>query len=307
MISAVERNVNPLLGPRVQQPLAHGILAHRARKIAVANAVNRFKPGLSKVARPKNVRPQIVETVSIDCRISGTGIEMRRFYEADRAPLRYARGRDVLPRHSAVLRQLDVPIIRSNPYQTYLDLRRRDRQDGAKYLFRIFFSGACTCQIGTYSLPACSCIRRFQKELRPEIQQMWILRRKKQWNRPVETVLAAKRDRRRGNIPHLSRGFGHSHHAPSRPGVVHHIRVQRIWNGITAFSRTNRKPVALHDLSVVSAAGDACRAAVLLWPVHPAWKPVICRDPIKLSCRLVVPCAPGLAAVEADRRALIDP
>src|SRR5258708_1286781 len=136
MVAAVARNVSSLLGPRVQQPLALGILALRAHKIAVANAVDGFLPGLSKVARPKNVRPQIVETVSIDCRICGTGIEMRRFHEADRAPLRYARGRDVLPRHSAVLRQLDVPIIRSNPYQTFLDLRRRDRHDGAKHLFR---------------------------------------------------------------------------------------------------------------------------------------------------------------------------
>src|SRR6267378_3579078 len=134
---------------------------------------------------------------------------------------------------------------------------------------------------------------------------MWILRRKKQWNRPVKTVLAAKRDWRRGNIPYLSRGFGHSHHAPSRPGVVHHIRVQRIWNRITAFTWTNRKPVALRDLSIVSAAGDACRAAVLLRPVHPVWKPMICRDPIKLPRRLVVPRAPGFPSVEADRCALI--
>src|SRR6267378_6727964 len=134
---------------------------------------------------------------------------------------------------------------------------------------------------------------------------MWILRRKKQWNRPVETVLAAKRDRRRRNIPHLSRGFGHSHHAPTRPGVVHHIRVQRIWNRIAALSWTNRKPVALRDLSVVSSAGGARRAAVLLRSVHPVWKPVICRDPVKLSRRLVVPRAPGFPSVEADRRALI--
>src|SRR6267378_6618413 len=126
MISAVERNVNRLLGPRVKQPLALGILAHRAHKIAVANAVDRFLPGLSKVACPKNVRPQIVETVSIDRRICGTGIEMRRFHKADRAPLRYARGRHVLPRPSAVLRQLDVPVIRSNPDQAFLDLRSEE-------------------------------------------------------------------------------------------------------------------------------------------------------------------------------------
>src|SRR6267143_4419951 len=103
MVAAVERNVNPLLGPRVKQPLALGILAHRAHKIAVANAIDRFLPGLSKFARPKKVRPQIVETVSIDCRICGTGIEMRRFHDTDRAPLRYSRGRHVLPRPSAVL------------------------------------------------------------------------------------------------------------------------------------------------------------------------------------------------------------
>src|SRR6266851_1752680 len=306
MISAVKRNVNAPARPCVQQSLAHRIFAHHPHKIAVANAVHRFLPALPKVARPKNMRTQIVETVSIDRRIGGTGFEMRRFDDADRAPLRYARRSDVLPRHAAIVRQLDVPIICSNPDDTFLDPRRRDRQDRAKHLFRIFFIGARTRQFRTHSLPACSSIRRFQKKLRTEIDQTWILRRKKQWNRPVETVLAAKRDRRRGNIPHLSRRFGHSHHAPGRPGVVHHIRVQRIWNRIAAFSRTNRIPVALRDLSVVSAAGDARRSAVLLRSVHPVGKSVIRRDPIKLSRRLVVPRAPGLATVEADRRALID-
>src|SRR6266849_4642709 len=124
MIPAIERSVNSLLGPRIQQPLAHRILAHHAHKIAVANAVHRFLPALSKVARPKNVRPQIVETVSIDRRIAGTGFEMRRFHNAYRAPLRYARRSDVLPSPSAVLRQLNVPIICSNPDDTFLDPRR---------------------------------------------------------------------------------------------------------------------------------------------------------------------------------------
>src|SRR5712664_2666503 len=191
MIPTIERNVNSLLGPRIQQPLAHRILAHYAGKIAVANAVHRFLPALSKVARPKNVRPQIVESVSIDRRKCGTGFEMRRFDDADRAPLRYARGSDVLPCRATIFRQLDVPIICSNPDDTFLDPRRRDRQDRAKYLFRIFFISARTRQIRAHSLPACSAIRGFQKKLRTEIEQTWILRRKKQWNRPVETVLAA--------------------------------------------------------------------------------------------------------------------
>ena len=33
---------------------------------------------------------------------------------------------------------------------------------------------------------------------------------------------------------------------------------------------------------------------------------MICREPIKLPRWLVVPRAPGLASVEADRRALVD-
>ena len=76
MISAIKRNVRSSFRPRVHQPLAHRILAHHADKIVVANAVNRFLPRLSKVARPKNVRVQIVETVSIHRRIGRTGIEV---------------------------------------------------------------------------------------------------------------------------------------------------------------------------------------------------------------------------------------
>src|SRR5260370_37447528 len=126
MIPAVKRNVTPLLRPRVQQPLAHRIFAHHAGKIAVANAVHRFLPALPKVARPKNMRTQIVETVSIDRRIGGTGFEMRRFDDADRAPLRYARRSDVPPPRSAIVRQLDFSIICSNPEDTFLGPRRRD-------------------------------------------------------------------------------------------------------------------------------------------------------------------------------------
>src|SRR4029077_7835858 len=101
MIPVVKRNVDSLLRSRVQQPLAHRVFAHRADKIAVANAIDRFLPTLSEVARPENVRAKIVEIVSIHRRIGCSGIEVRRVNDADRGPLRYASGSDVLPSRSA--------------------------------------------------------------------------------------------------------------------------------------------------------------------------------------------------------------
>src|ERR1700674_2390024 len=121
MISLVKRNVNSLLCSRIKQSFAYRVFSYGTNKIDLLNALDRFLPGLAEVARAKNMRAQIVEVISIDRRISGTGIKMRRFYNADRAPLRYARRSDVLPRRSTVLRQLDVPIIRSNPDEAFLN------------------------------------------------------------------------------------------------------------------------------------------------------------------------------------------
>src|SRR6266481_1101659 len=135
---------------------------------------------------------------------------------------------------------------------------------------------------------------------------MRILRRKNEWNRPVKTVFAAERNRRRGYIAHLPRHLGQAHDAAEGTRVVDDVRVQRIRNGLTTLSGSNGKPIPLGDLSVVSAAGDRCGAAVLLRSVDPIGEPVIGGHSVKLSRWLVVPRAPGLAAIYADGRALID-
>src|SRR6266571_730950 len=108
-----------------------------------------------------------------------------------------------------------------------------------------------------------------------------------------------------GSVVRLSKITGQTHYTSSRTRVVDHIGIHGVGNGVTALSRADGKPIALGNLPVVSAAGDARRAAVLLWSVHPIRKPVIRRHPIKLSRWLVIPGAPGFAPVNADRRALI--
>ena len=64
-------------------------------------------------------------------------------------------------------------------------------------------------------------------------------------------------------------------------------------------------PFAETDLAVVAAAHRAGGAALLLRAVNPIRKAVVGRDVINLRGRLVVPGAPGCAAVHADYRALI--
>src|SRR5581483_12415612 len=67
----------------------------------------------------------------------------------------------------------------------------------------------------------------------------------------------------------------------------------------------DRVPVAGGDLAVVAAAGDPGRPALLLAAVDPVREPVVGDDVVELRRRLVVPTAPGLAAVDGDDRPLV--
>src|SRR6516165_10349954 len=62
----------------------------------------------------------------------------------------------------------------------------------------------------------------------------------------------------------------------------------------------------IDPVDVVRAAGDTRRAGILLCPVHPVWEAVIGDDVIELPGGLVVPGAPGGAAVQSEQRALVD-
>ncbi len=65
-------------------------------------------------------------------------------------------------------------------------------------------------------------------------------------------------------------------------------------------------PVAKSDFAEVAAAGGADAAAFLLSAIDPVRKLVVGDDVIELRRGLVVPGTPGLSAIHADGRALID-
>ena len=64
-------------------------------------------------------------------------------------------------------------------------------------------------------------------------------------------------------------------------------------------------PVAEGDFAIVAAAGGAHRAALLLSAVDPIGEAIVGDHVIELRGRLVVPGAPGLAAVQADGGTLV--
>src|SRR5204863_4672394 len=67
-----------------------------------------------------------------------------------------------------------------------------------------------------------------------------------------------------------------------------------------------RRPVAIGDLPIVTAAGDGGSAAVLLSGVEIIRKGLVGSNVIELAGGLVVPGAPGASAVKTDRRTLIN-
>src|SRR2546421_10849003 len=65
-------------------------------------------------------------------------------------------------------------------------------------------------------------------------------------------------------------------------------------------------PLAKADLAIIAAAGGANGTTLLLSTIDPIGEPIVRAHVIKLRGWLVVPGAPGLAAVHGKSRALID-
>src|SRR5258706_3379329 len=92
---------------------------------------------------------------------------------------------------------------------------------------------------------------------------------------------------------------------PRQASAVNKIRVEGIDGDLAVFKHTHRVPLAKRDFAVVAAAQRSCGAAFLLRPIHPVRKPIIGSHVIELGSRLVVPTAPGSAAIYSDYSALI--
>ncbi len=93
--------------------------------------------------------------------------------------------------------------------------------------------------------------------------------------------------------------------ARDAPAAVDDVGVERVGRGVAVFVDADGPPLAEGDPAVVAPARDAGRAALLLAAVEAIGEGVVGRDMVELGGRLVVPRAPGLAAVDGDHRALV--
>src|ERR1700730_5356591 len=81
---------------------------------------------------------------------------------------------------------------------------------------------------------------------------------------------------------------------------VYVVWIRGIGHDVAKLKSPGRRPIAISDFAIIAAAGDGGGPAVLLRSVNVVRKMLISADVINLSGRLVVPRAPGFAAIHAD-------
>ena len=107
IVSIVEGNVNGAFRAGEEQTFANRIFAHHVAGAAIGNIFCDFRPRFAEIARAVNVRAQIVEPERIDRGVRRARLEVRSFDDRNFAPRLQLRRRHVLPRFSAVARDVN--------------------------------------------------------------------------------------------------------------------------------------------------------------------------------------------------------
>src|ERR1700730_17980131 len=89
------------------------------------------------------------------------------------------------------------------------------------------------------------------------------------------------------------------------PTAINSVGITGIRRDIAAFTCSSRMPVAESDCSVIAPAQNKNASAILLRTVNVIREIVVDGHVIELSCRLVVPTAPGVACVHTNAGALV--
>src|SRR5258708_1290662 len=91
----------------------------------------------------------------------------------------------------------------------------------------------------------------------------------------------------------------------SSPATVDDVGVERVGRDVPVFDDAHGVPIAGGDRAVIATTGDADRTALLLASADFIWKRGGDCDVIDLRSGLVIPGAPGSAAVDGHQSALI--
>ena len=129
---------------------------------------------------------------------------------------------------------------------------------------------------------------------------MWIDRRKNDGRRAQKSVLPGAH-----SLGLYVLNFARAVIEASDLPAVDDVRIERVRRDVSVLLRAYRIPFAEGDRPVVAAAHGSDRSALLLPAVHPVRNAIVGDHMVELRGRLVVPGAPGLAAIHRERRTLI--
>ncbi len=127
VVPVVYREVHGPLGAGKEQPLPLRILLHRVDGLTRRDAGDDLRPRLPAVARPVDVRVQVVEAERVDRRVRPQRVGVRRVHDGHFCPRRQLRRRHVLPRLAGVTRDLDQPVVGAGPDPVDVEIGRRQR------------------------------------------------------------------------------------------------------------------------------------------------------------------------------------
>src|SRR5206468_9807932 len=114
-LTIVERDVDAVFGPRVEEARAPGVLTHRVHVIVVSDAGDDLLPALSVIVGLEDVRLAVVLQVVLHGDVRRAGLVRRRVDDAYPREVGNTRRRDVRPVLAAVTGDVHEPVVRAGP------------------------------------------------------------------------------------------------------------------------------------------------------------------------------------------------
>ena len=319
VVAVVERDVHPALRAREQQPRLFRVAPNHPGEAAARQvprqAAHDRRPRLAVVARAEEIRLVVAGRVEVDRHVRRPRIEVGRVDRQDVAPPRDRQvgNRHVLPGLAFVPGQFDQAVVGPDPNHAPPYGRQRERLDrapdggagraapaqavgGRRDVLRV-------PQVGGQLGPVHPAVRRGHHELECRDQLVLVPGRKGEGLRDRESSVQGRIDVGAHVDPLLARV---SDLQDSRAARVDDVGVQGIGNRGAPLPPGHRIPIERCDGAQVAAAARTDGARVLLRPVHPVGIRIVDRDVIDLVGGLIVPRAPGSAAVQGHDRALVE-
>src|SRR6185312_4902750 len=303
-LSIVERHVRASLRTGVEQTAAHGVRAHDAHLIAIADAVHELGPGATVVRSPVDLRGPVTPLVAVVRHVRGAGLERRYLDCIDEAGAK-SLGRDIRPAVATIASELHQAVVGADPDRVGVARRWCDVIDSVVDLAARAFIGdrraartlVCllvTREVGADRGPVLAAIARSEQNVAAVIDEVARERRGGDRRAPVEAILLRLRRGRKAKrriLHDASLLLCYAVEFADRTLITSCVQITWIrWieRDVRALAAAYGIPVRSRNTTMRCRACDRNRRVVLLRSVYPVRILSIGIDAVDLSRRLVV-------------------